>query len=77
MGAIVKKYQKCGKNNCKCANGLSVEDLHGPYFWHVKYIKPRNSLKKGKYKWFYIGKTSDELQSFLQEHQEIHYSENE
>ena len=75
MGSIIKKYQKCGKINCKCTGGISDEDLHGPYYWYVKYVKPRNSLNKGKYKWIYIGKTPEELDSFLQKHQEITYSD--
>lgn len=65
MGSIITKFQKCGKPNCKCMTGFSNEFLHGPYYWHVKYIKPRNSLKKGKYKWVYIGKTEEELEFYL------------
>ena len=74
MGSIITKFQKCGKSNCKCTLGNSNEFLHGPYYWHVKYIKPRNSLHKGKYKWIYIGKTPEELDSFLQENQNIEFS---
>ena len=61
MKNIITKYQKCGKKNCHCDTG---ELLHGPYYWFVKYVKPRNSYSKGKYKWMYIGKTPDELEEF-------------
>jgi hypothetical protein len=71
MGSIITKYQKCGKTNCKCNLDSSPESLHGPYYWSVKYLKPRNSLKKGKYVWTYIGKSSDKLDSFLGEKKEI------
>lgn len=67
MVKIVSKYQKCGKMNCKCNTSDSTESLHGPYYWYVKYSKPRNSLKKGKYTWTYVGKSSDEVDAFLQE----------
>ena len=70
MGSIVTKYQKCGKNNCKCFTNPSMDSLHGPYFWFVKYIKPRNSLKIGKYKWIYIGKSTDELNNFIKENKD-------
>ena len=69
MGSVITKYQKCGKSNCKCTTATTNEELHGPYYWHVRYIKPRNSLKKGKYKWAYIGKTSTELDQFLKENE--------
>lgn len=62
MPSIIKKYQKCGKINCHCS---SNESYHGPYFWSVRYIRPRNSLKKGKYKWQYVGKNEEELNKFL------------
>ena len=61
MGSIIVKFQLCGKLSCHCVNG----ELHGPYYWFVKYMKPRNSLKKGKYKWQYIGKNAKELGDFL------------
>lgn len=75
MGAIITKFQKCGKSNCKCMTGFSNEFLHGPYYWHVKYVKSRNSLKKGKYKWIYIGKSSEELDSFLKSNPEIKFKQ--
>lgn len=76
MGSIITKFQKCGKPNCKCSLGFSTEFLHGPYYWHVKYVKPRNSLKKGQYKWIYIGKSSEELDSYLKEHDSLKFSKN-
>ena len=73
MGTIITKYQKCGKPNCKCTTGDTNEFLHGPYYWHVKYIKPRNSLQKGKYKWIYIGKTPEDLNSYLNENKNLKF----
>ena len=70
------KYQKCGKSNCKCFAGVTTESLHGPYYWHVRYIKPRNSLKKGKYKWTLIGKTPEEIEKYKENHPEYTFSEN-
>ena len=65
MGSIITKYQKCGKLTCKCKDRTTTESLQGPYYWYVKYVKPRNSLKKGKYKWIYIGKSTEELNEYL------------
>jgi hypothetical protein len=63
MPSIIIKYQKCGKNNCRC---IISRTLHGPYFWLVRYIKPRNKYFKGKYKWKYIGKSLKEFENFIQ-----------
>ena len=62
MPSIIKKFQKCGKKNCHC----NINDtFHGPYYWLVKYVKPRNSLKKGKYKWQYISKNPEDIKGFI------------
>ena len=65
LPSIIKKYQKCGKPNCHCQNN---ETAHGPYYWYVKYVKSKSSLKKGKYKWQFISKDPKEVDKFLQEH---------
>lgn len=54
MVSLIAKWQKCGKSNCRCSDGLF---LHGPYFWLVKYIsKKSNHKRRGKYAWRYLGK---------------------
>lgn len=53
--SIYSKYQRCSSSSCKCANGA----LHGPYFWHIKYVR-KTDEKKGHYKWTYLGKTPRE-----------------
>jgi len=50
-GTLVRKYQKCGKKNCKCQQGK----LHGPYWWRVKYVRKSES-GKGHHRWKYVGK---------------------
>ena len=62
MPSIIIKYQKCGKQNCKCT---TQKILHGPYFWLVRYVKPKYSYHKGKYKWKYIGRSSRDLENYL------------
>ena len=54
MASIFSKYQKCSKLNCKCKDGA----LHGPYFWHVKYVK-KTEEKKGHYQWKYLGRSPE------------------
>ena len=53
MASIIVKWQKCGKEGCRCLEGMP----HGPYFWLVKYITVRSTEKRrGKYTWKYLGK---------------------
>ncbi|MFX1285366.1 MAG: DUF6788 family protein [Promethearchaeota archaeon] len=53
MPSVIAKWQKCGKSNCRCSEGM----LHGPYFWLVAYVsKKSNDKRKGKYLWRYLGK---------------------
>lgn len=53
MASIIVKWQKCGKEGCRCREGM----LHGPYFWLVKYISIKSTDKRrGKYSWKYLGK---------------------
>jgi hypothetical protein len=53
MASLIVKWQKCGKNGCRCTEGFP----HGPYFWYLKYISKKSSDKrKGKYSWTYLGK---------------------
>lgn len=48
VGTLVRKYQKCGKFNCKkCREGKG----HGPYWWRVIYDKETK-----KQTWKYVGK---------------------
>ena len=54
MPAVYCKYQKCGKNNCRCHSGA----LHGPYFWLINYQR-KTSSKNAKYRWIYLGKTPE------------------
>lgn len=46
-GSLIRKFQKCGKKNCKCQHG----ELHGPYYWRVTYDK-----KTKKRIWKFVGK---------------------
>jgi len=46
-GTLVRKYQKCGKPNCRCQQGSP----HGPYYWRVFYDRETK-----KQHWKYIGK---------------------
>ena len=46
QGHYSNQFVRCGKENCKCANG----ELHGPYWYHYK------SIGGGRYKKTYIGK---------------------
>ena len=68
MPSIIKKYQNCGKENCHCK---SSENVHGPYYWYVRYIKPRNSFKKGKYKWRFISKDPKDVEIFIHNNEEL------
>ena len=68
MPSIIKKYQKCGKNNCHCSQN---DSFHGPYYWFVRYIKPRNSFKKGKYKWEFISRNPEDVSKFIKEHKQL------
>lgn len=52
-GAVVEKYRKCGKPNCRCANGT----LHGPYHY-------RTWREAGKQQWQYIPRS--EVQAVMQ-----------
>lgn len=68
MPSIIKKYQSCGKENCHCKFN---ERAHGPYYWYVRYIKPRNSFKKGKYKWQFISKDPKDVEVFIHNNKEL------
>ena len=62
MVSIVVKKQKCGKSNCHCSSG----ELHGPYFWKVEYIKKkRGQSGPTKYSWKYIGRSVEQVLSFI------------
>ncbi|MHA1969455.1 MAG: DUF6788 family protein [Candidatus Hodarchaeales archaeon] len=53
MASIIVKWQKCGKEGCRCREGMP----HGPYFWLVRYVTVKSSDKRrGKYTWKYLGK---------------------
>ncbi|MEX2721296.1 MAG: hypothetical protein Q6362_007800, partial [Candidatus Wukongarchaeota archaeon] len=54
------KFQKCGKENCKC---IQKGELHGPFLWYVKYQGRLNG--KPKYYWKYLGKTITEAAETL------------
>ncbi|MFX0209022.1 MAG: DUF6788 family protein [Candidatus Hodarchaeota archaeon] len=55
MASVIVKWQKCGKTNCRCSEGL----LHGPYFWLVTYVSRKSdNRRKGKYAWRYLGKNA-------------------
>lgn len=56
LACITVKFQKCGKDNCRCSNG----HLHGPYFWLIIYKRPGSS-SKGKYNWIYLGKKGSNM----------------
>jgi len=62
MVFIVVKYQKCGKENCKCNRGYP----HGPYFWLCKYIRSEGRQKR-KIKWTYLGRDVDSVQKAINE----------
>lgn len=64
MPSLLLKYQSCGRSNCACS---TKGELHGPYFWLVKYVKARYPSKKGKYKWKYIGSTVEQVRVFFGE----------
>ena len=76
MASIIKKYQKCGKNNCHCQ---LAETAHGPYYWLVKYVKSRNSFSKGKYTWRYISRNPDDVKNFIDnnKHLKLNFDFNE
>jgi len=57
---IIAKFQKCGKENCKC---IQKGELHGPFLWYVKYQGRLNG--KPKYYWKYLGKTITEAAETL------------
>ncbi len=57
---IIAKFQKCGKENCKC---IQKGELHGPFLWYVKYQGRLNG--KPKYYWKYLGKTITEATETL------------
>ncbi|UCG00504.1 MAG: hypothetical protein JSW11_12835 [Candidatus Heimdallarchaeota archaeon] len=53
MASVIVKWQNCGKQACRCREGM----LHGPYFWLVSYIsKKSDDRRRGKYSWRYLGK---------------------
>ncbi|MHA1166291.1 MAG: DUF6788 family protein [Candidatus Hodarchaeales archaeon] len=54
MPAVYCKYQKCGKNNCRCHSGA----LHGPYFWLINYQR-KTSTTKASYRWVYLGRSPE------------------
>ncbi len=57
MVSIIAKWQRCGKETCKCRDGMP----HGPYFWLVEYISKRSLDKhRGKYTWTYLGRSIDQ-----------------
>lgn len=52
---VVKKWKKCGKKNCRCAQG----DLHGPYLYlqwregnrvYQEYLGRAKEIKEGNVK---------------------------
>ena len=59
--SIIAKFQKCGKENCKC---VQKGELHGPYLWYVKYQGRLNG--KPKYYWKYLGITITEAAETLE-----------
>ena len=73
MPSIIIKYQKCGKTNCRCS---THKILHGPYFWLVRYIKPRYTHEKGRYKWRYLGKNGKDLATFFNQEGEKYHFQN-
>jgi len=36
-GSVCRQYIRCGRSNCKCANGM----LHGPYYYRFWYVGGR------------------------------------
>ncbi len=34
-GSLMAQYKRCGRVNCRCAKGFK----HGPFFYHVWYVK--------------------------------------
>ena len=34
-GSLMAQYKCCGRDNCRCAKGY----LHGPFFYHVRYVE--------------------------------------
>ena len=59
--SIIAKFQKCGKENCKC---VQKGELHGPFLWYVEYQGRLNG--KPKYYWKYLGKTITEAAETLE-----------
>ena len=51
MACIAVKFQKCGKENCRCR----TNEPHGPYYWMIVYRRNREK-GKGKYIWLYLGR---------------------
>lgn len=58
---IIAKFQKCGKENCKC---VQKGELHGPFLWYVKYQGRVNG--RPKYYWKYLGTTITEAAETLE-----------
>lgn len=60
MPFIIAKFQKCGKNNCRCNSGHP----HGPYYWLCTY-KYCEGRQKRKIKWEYLGKNYSSVKNTL------------
>ena len=48
QGGLVREMIRCGRSNCKCANG----SLHGPYYYHVwmvQGIRYKSYVKKADF----------------------------
>jgi len=63
MVSIIIKFQRCGKQNCKCSK---EGKLHGPYFWAVIYKGSRQG--RSQYKWIYLGKAIEKSLEKLSTH---------
>jgi hypothetical protein len=63
MPAVVAKLQRCGKTNCRC---FRTNDLHGPYFHLVSFVRKTAEGKK-IYRWDYLGRNREIIISKLQE----------
>jgi len=58
-GHYALELVKCGKRGCKCSSGKK-EDLHGPYWYHYRYIGGGKFTPR--YKKSYYGKEFPPLQ---------------
>ncbi len=65
MASLIAKWQKCGKQGCRCIEGTP----HGPYFWLLTYVSKKSLDKhRGKYTWRYLGKNPQKVWTQLKAH---------